>query len=201
MSPRVSDAKNKILDAAKELFWVHNYGTVSVDDICKKADVKKGSFYHFFNSKAELCASCLESHWENHVPAVDSVFSASKDPIKRVKDFAKLVYDFQAELKAKHGCVLGCPVSQTGSEMSSEEEVLREVSVEIFDKYVAYFSTAIRDANAKDLIKVKNIEAKASQMVAFFKGVLYHAKITNDVEVIKKELEAGLLALISYQKT
>ena len=61
--PRVSDAKEKILKAAKELFWLHNYGSVSVDDICKKSDVKKGSFYHFYKSKSDLCVACLDDHF------------------------------------------------------------------------------------------------------------------------------------------
>ncbi|HSH94300.1 MAG TPA: helix-turn-helix domain-containing protein, partial [Roseimicrobium sp.] len=52
--PRISDAKQRLMDAAQNLIWERSYGATSVDDICAKADVRKGSFYHFFRSKSEL---------------------------------------------------------------------------------------------------------------------------------------------------
>ena len=39
---RVSDAKDRLLDAAITLVWRHSYGAVSVEDICNEAGVKKG---------------------------------------------------------------------------------------------------------------------------------------------------------------
>jgi len=51
---RVSDAKQRLLDATIELIWQHSYGAVTVDNICERAGVKKGSFYYFFPSKTDL---------------------------------------------------------------------------------------------------------------------------------------------------
>ncbi len=45
---RTSVAKEKLLQVAFDLIWQQSYGSVSVDDICERAKVKKGSFYHFF---------------------------------------------------------------------------------------------------------------------------------------------------------
>lgn len=49
---RVSDAKEKLMDAVLELIWTGSYGSTTIDQICDKAEVKKGSFYYFFESKA-----------------------------------------------------------------------------------------------------------------------------------------------------
>lgn len=57
---RTSTAKEKLLDVAFKLIWDQSYGSVSVDDICQQAEVKKGSFYHFFESKAELAIAAYE---------------------------------------------------------------------------------------------------------------------------------------------
>lgn len=194
--PRVSDAKEKILDSAMELFWLHNYGSVSVDDICKKADVKKGSFYHFYQSKADLCIACLEGHWNANLEKTDSTFSPSKSPLQRVSDYAKRAYDGQRELQEKYGVVLGCPISLVGTEIGNEDNKVRIVASEIFEKYVKYFESTLRDAVAKGISKVKNVEMRAKQIFSFSMGVMYHAKITNDVEVIKQELEPGILCLM-----
>ena len=45
---RPSQAKENLIKAATDLIWEHSYGSTSVDDICARAEVRKGSFYHFF---------------------------------------------------------------------------------------------------------------------------------------------------------
>ncbi|MGY3749924.1 TetR/AcrR family transcriptional regulator [Vagococcus acidifermentans] len=57
--PKISDDKkrenmNGILSNAKQLFILNGYKDVSVDDICKKSGISKGSFYTYFKSKEEL---------------------------------------------------------------------------------------------------------------------------------------------------
>jgi TetR/AcrR family transcriptional repressor of nem operon len=47
---RVSDARERLLKAANELTWKQCYNAVTVDAICDAAGVKKGSFYHYFES-------------------------------------------------------------------------------------------------------------------------------------------------------
>ena len=197
--PRVSDAKEKILDAAKELFWINNYGSVSVDDICKKADVKKGSFYHFYESKADLCISCLDSHWEFMITVFDPVFSASKPPLQRFSDYAQKSYELQCMLKEQYGSVLGCPVNLTGTELGNEDEKIREKALEILNNVCKYYEAALRDAKAEGLIQIENVELTAKQIFSLVTGVKYHAKISNDPEVIKEELESGIMALIGVK--
>ena len=48
---RTSNAKERLLQVAFDLIWQQSYGAVSVDDICQRAKVKKGSFYYFFPLK------------------------------------------------------------------------------------------------------------------------------------------------------
>src|SRR5262245_26691029 len=43
--PRVSDMKERLMDAAMGLMWQNGYGAASVDAICERAGAKKGSFY------------------------------------------------------------------------------------------------------------------------------------------------------------
>jgi len=43
---RVSDAKERLMEAVEELIWKGSYGSTTIDQICEKAGVKKGSFYY-----------------------------------------------------------------------------------------------------------------------------------------------------------
>ena len=45
---------NDILLTARDLFWKHGFRRVSVDELCKKAEVSKMTFYRYFPNKTEL---------------------------------------------------------------------------------------------------------------------------------------------------
>src|SRR5262245_2858851 len=82
---RTSDARPRLLDATIELVWRESYGAVSVDAICERAGVKKGSFYHFFDSKSALVAEALTHHWETLRPSYDQIFSPTVAPLERLR--------------------------------------------------------------------------------------------------------------------
>src|SRR4051794_6875312 len=116
---RVSDARERLMSAVSELIYRGSYGGTTIDDICEAAGVKKGSFYYFFKSKADLAEAALEVGWKQHQAELDQVFSASLPPVERFIQFCKVTQEDQAEMKQKHGFVLGCPMCTLGSEVST----------------------------------------------------------------------------------
>ncbi|NQY79341.1 MAG: TetR/AcrR family transcriptional regulator [Candidatus Caenarcaniphilales bacterium] len=198
--PRVSNAKEKILEAGKELFWLHNYGSVSVDDICKKAEVNKGSFYHFFSSKADLCVECMENHWQSRLAANDAIFSVTKNPRKRIEDYCADLLQCQTELYEKYGYILGCPVTLTATELGHEEEKIRLKSLEVFNGYSKYFESVIKDLSGEIELKGINTEALSKQIFSYITGLLYYAKISKDLSFLRDNLENGIKSLIGIKK-
>jgi TetR/AcrR family transcriptional repressor of nem operon len=61
---RVSDAKQRLMDAILRLIWTGSYGSTTIDLICEKAGVNKGTFYYFFESKADLAVAALDADWQ-----------------------------------------------------------------------------------------------------------------------------------------
>ena len=71
-----TSSRERLIETAIEMVWKNSYSSVSVDDICKAADVRKGSFYHHFKSKAELAVEAMEQHYQKAKSDFDKVFSA-----------------------------------------------------------------------------------------------------------------------------
>jgi AcrR family transcriptional regulator len=46
--------KQQIERKAKELFWKHGFKKVTIDEICKKANVSRKTFYTFYENKTAL---------------------------------------------------------------------------------------------------------------------------------------------------
>lgn len=183
---RTSNAKELLLAAALELIWERSYGTVTIDAICEKAGVKKGSFYYFFESKSALAVAALESYWADEGKTKwDSLFSASTPPLDRIRNFFAYVHDGQAALQKKHGQILGCPFFSVGSETSTQDESIRLKVQEVLQRQIRYFESAIRDAGAEGFIPACDPAAKAKCLFALFEGSLGQARINNALEPLR----------------
>lgn len=180
-----TDARDRLLQAAIDLIWASSYGAVSVDAICERADVRKGSFYHFFDCKASLAEAALEEEWSKYRPKLDAIFSASIPPLERIRQHCEFSIDEQKDLEEQHGCVLGCPLCTLGTEVSTQEKGLQKKIQEIMAYGQRYLETAIRDANANKDIVAPNAKAKAKIIHAYHLGILTQARIQNDLALLE----------------
>src|SRR4026207_1887996 len=133
---RVSDAKERLMKAIGELIWTGSYGSTTIDQICERAGVKKGSFYYFFESKADLAAAAIEQECGKLRPDLDAIFSPTVPPLDRLRKYCEFGYRLQERMKAECGCVLGCPLFTLGSEVSTQEARLQKKIHEILDQKV-----------------------------------------------------------------
>ncbi|HVO32718.1 MAG TPA: TetR/AcrR family transcriptional regulator [Elusimicrobiota bacterium] len=187
-----------LLETALNVIWENSYGSTSVDDICRRAGVQKGSFYHFFPSKSDLAASALEEYWARYrQPELDRVFSIQHPPVERLLNYCDQVYDNQKKRFERWGKVVGCPISAMGSELSTQDEKIRHKSEEIASRICRYFEAALRDAAREGLTKNHHIPERARDFYSFVTGVLLQARIRNDLEFVRvlKPAMRRLLAL------
>jgi len=180
---RVSTARERLVQATIDLIWLESYGAVSVDAICERAGVKKGSFYHFFKSKDDLVIAALEAHWAGRKPALDEMFSPSNPPLERLRLYFASVYKRQSDLALKFGRPPGCLYGKVGVEVSGESDIGKKVQ-QIMAAYVAYYESALNDAAAHG-IPITDIPGKARALFAYMEGVLTQARIQDDHEIMK----------------
>ena len=189
--------KERLLDAAMDLIWENSYGTTSVDAICERAGAKKGSFYYFFKSKSELAAAALEDCWNKKKAEMDSIFSATVPPLERLNRYFDFVHDRLAEVQKKCGSILGCPFISVGSEVSTQDQIVRETIDRIMDRKLNYFVSAVRDAAAEGLINAPDPAAKARALFSCYQGMMAQARIQNDIELLSgfKEVAMDVLGV------
>lgn len=178
--------KERLTDAAIELMWENSYGATSVDAICERAGAKKGSFYYFFKSKSELTAAALEADWDKKKADMDAVFSPTVPPIERFERYFDAMHDGLAVRQQQCGSILGCPMMAIGSEISTQDQLVRGTIDRILDQKMNYFVSAIRDAHAHGLIDAPDPQAKAKILFACYHGVLGQARIQNDLELVRE---------------
>jgi TetR/AcrR family transcriptional repressor of nem operon len=178
--------KARLLEAAMDLMWQNSYGAASVDAICERAGAKKGSFYYFFKSKSELAAAALEADWSKKRAEMDSIFSPTVPPLERFDRYFNFVCERLTEVQKKCGSILGCPFMSVGSEVSTQDQIVREVIDRIMDRKLQFFVSAVRDAAAEGLIVARDPEAKAKALFACYQGTVAQARIQNDLDLLRQ---------------
>jgi AcrR family transcriptional regulator len=98
-----SSARERLLDAANDLFYAEGVQTVGVDRIIERAGVAKASLYNLFGSKEELVAAYLASRHERTTTRLTEAIEKVDDPRQKIL----AVFDTQAQQYQQpdfHGC-------------------------------------------------------------------------------------------------
>jgi TetR/AcrR family transcriptional repressor of nem operon len=177
--------RDKLVQVAFDLIWDSSYGSVSVGDICERAGVNKGSFYHFFESKADLAVAAYEYHWEEKRAEMDRIFSPQVPPLERLEKWCEFIYQGQKEQAAKFGHVCGCPYASVGSEVATQDEKIRIKSEELMKGGRKYIESAIADAIRAGLVTVTDPVQAAQRVCSVGIGMLVDAKVQNNLDILR----------------
>jgi TetR/AcrR family transcriptional repressor of nem operon len=192
---RTSNAKEKLLAVAFDLIHENSYGSVSVDQICTRAGINKGSFYYFFKTKTDLVVAAYEEHWQLKVPDYERIFSKANDPLKRLALWCDYIRGVQKRRKTKYGHACGCPYTSVGGELATSDDKLRRSAQSMIERHVKYLAAAIGDAQRKGLAEMGNATLKAELVHSFIIGLLLRTKIYNDLSVLR-HAETAVFSII-----
>jgi TetR/AcrR family transcriptional repressor of nem operon len=177
---RTSDARERLLDAAFELIWTNSYGAVGVDQICERADVRKGSFYHYFPSKADLAMATFEDQWSKRRPDLDALFSPMVPPLTRLEQWCTWIRGIQIAMAERFGQVCGCPFVNVGMELGTQDARVRSQMSDFFERARQYLQSAIQDAMDSGAIPRGDAQQLAGWLHALSLGFQVQAKVAND---------------------
>ena len=197
---RPSDARQRLIAAARDVIYAQSYEAASVDELCAAAGVNKSSFYHFFSSKQDLVLVALESQWQRlQEVLLKPAFADNLPPQEQIMRLFELMLIGQQAQKQQSGHMYGCPVGNLTLEMSTLDEVLRERTAYYFQQWLNYFEQVLRKAKEQGIIpSTLDTALTAQALLAYLEGVLLLAKSYNDPTLIQS-LRTGVLALMQYQ--
>jgi TetR/AcrR family transcriptional regulator, transcriptional repressor for nem operon len=105
--------REKLLDASFVLFREKGYSATSIDELCAKAEVTKGAFFHHFRSKDALAVAAVDRWSEvSRTLFLTAPYHKHRDPLDRVLaylDFRKAL--LKGEI-AQFTCLVGTMVQE-----------------------------------------------------------------------------------------
>jgi TetR/AcrR family transcriptional regulator, transcriptional repressor for nem operon len=119
-----NSTRERLVEAARILFWKHGYSSTGIAQILKEADAGSGSLYYFFPTKEDLLLAVLEWYRENlWSQVVQPVFDRVTDPIERIFGILDAYRRGLLMTNFQHGC----PIGNLALELSDSHPAVREL--------------------------------------------------------------------------
>jgi AcrR family transcriptional regulator len=137
--------RDRIFEAACELFYRHGIHGVGVDAIAAEAGSNKMSFYRSFESKDALVTAYLREQEREYWAWWDAVVAPyPNDPRRQVES----LFEAQLEIAMSNGC-RGCALGNAAAEISDDEDVLSTLVRAYKDKVRGRLHAMARDMGAR----------------------------------------------------
>lgn len=194
--------KEKLMDTAISLIWQSNYANVGVAEICKQAGVTKGSFYHYFETKADLFYEASMFYWDSMRYKLDAAFSPSISPLEQLENLITLVLEKQIDNAAKSDSpVCGCPFFTSAGQAGSGEEKVRYAAQVLCDRVLKYNISLIHRLQTDGILNhTSEPEQLARILYQYIQGLLLYGRVNQSLDAIKTDLRVGLYRILDLKQ-
>jgi TetR/AcrR family transcriptional repressor of nem operon len=176
--PRTSDARERIVSTAARLFLERSYQAVGVDELCQSADVRKGSFYHYFSSKSELGKAVIDLHAKVFEKQLSS--SDATTPSQKLHEIPDAIGAIQSALEAQFGRAVGCPFGNFAAELSTTDDNLRRHLAGTLAAMERHLAAVCHDAAAAGALRPgTDPDRLAHALLAQYQGIILLAKLND----------------------
>lgn len=189
-----NETRKKLLDATFLEVYSNGYHGAATASILKRANVPKGSMYHFFDSKKDLVLSTIE---ERIIPKMDDFFNFKKNPSETIFQTLERIFN-----KMNHHEILityGCPLHRLMVEMSSLDNDFEKILASKFNYFVNDFSNLLKDAIDKKELKQFDTQQMARFFITSIWGEISLAPILSSKEEFQKHIENLMILLRHYR--
>lgn len=187
------ETRDRIVRSAAKLFLTHSYQSVGIAELCAASDVRKGSFYYFFPSKAELAKAVIDLHAAELERRLAQV--PDDAPVARLYGVVDAIAAIQTGFQRRFGRIVGCPFGNLAAELSTTDSALREHVAGVFTRWEAALAAACRFAGQHGALRDGvDPDRLAHLILAQTQGLILLAKVGDRPAA---EIADGLRALLA----
>ena len=180
---RRPSARERLLDAADELFYEEGIHIVGIDRVIEKAGVAKASLYSTFGSKDELVRAYLNRKYEQRRTRITEWLTRYSTPRGRLLGVFDALGDSIAQ-PGYHGCAFANASAESGP-----GSVAEQVTQQYRSWTRGLLTELARDAGAADPATL------AAQLHLLYDGVNWAARIDHDLDAARRAQAAAEVLL------
>lgn len=196
MSPQ--DTRTLLLETALNLIWSSNYNAVGVNEICKQAGVTKGSFYHHFESKAELFFEATNHYWDGIKQDLDSLLSPINSPLEQLENW--IAFILANKLGEDADNIPGCAFFNASTQIGCCDEKVNEALRLMLQRGRIYNTALVRALQSGNYLEEKaDPERLARLLQQYVQGASSYARINRNLEDMRRDLPEGVYRILGLK--
>ena len=177
MGPRISDKRERLVDAAKHLIHVQGYNQTTLSDIARESSVPLGNVYYYFKTKEDIAAAVIEER-RNELCGMMSQCEKDEDPRQRIINMLDRMLS-NADMLVEHGC----PIGSLCHELGKNPSALSDQADGIIRKHIDWCTEQFAEMGRDDAYKL------GVRAVADIQGACLAAHALGDNQVMVDQLD------------
>lgn len=194
LQQRGEETRARILGAAEECFAQHGYEAAGVAEICERAGVSKGAFYHHFASKQDLFMALL-GNWLDGLDA----------GLRAVRSQTSTVPDALREMAGMVGFVLNSAGGRLPMFLEFWTQAARDpdvwaATIAPYRRYRAFFAELVQAGVAEGSLRPVDAEVVAQVIVSLAVGTILQGLLDRDGTDWNRSLRQGIEIILDSVK-
>jgi len=173
---RHSDKRERLVEAARDLFHRRGYGETSLADIARESGVPVGNVYYYFKTKEDIAAAVIEQH-RAHMTGIAQL--AETRPTARERILSMLDSLACGCDSIAHS---GCPMGSLCVEFGKRDTALREEANRLLLRMIEWVERQFAGMGRGDAREL------AIQLVSTVQGASVLSLAMHDPAIVRQEL-------------
>ncbi|MTJ79517.1 MAG: TetR/AcrR family transcriptional regulator [Telmatospirillum sp.] len=173
-----TDVRHHILETAQRLMGQRGFTAVGLSELLKAADVPKGSFYHYFESKEVFGEALLENYFAIYQENLNAMLAPGKgSAAERLMSY----WSLWSETQASHDPDGKCLAVKLGAEVCDLSDAMRSALQRGMQGIIGRLARAIGEGQADgSLMAAEKPDALAETLYFLWLGASLMAKVSHD---------------------
>lgn len=175
---RTGDTRQHILSVAKTLILGKGFSAVGLSEILKTAEVPKGSFYHYFNSKEHFGTALLENYFDDYLAALDISLNISVE-----KAALPLLFNYFDNWKNSQCSDITndkCLVVKLSGEVSDLSEAMRLALKQGTQRVITRLAQCLQQAvDNNEIVLADDVQMVTKELYYLWIGTTLMAKVNH----------------------
>lgn len=192
--PPNPEVRARLIEQGQLVVSEAGFNGTGVQEIATAANVPKGSFYNYFDTKEAFASAMLQEYWGSIETRHGHLLTDTRvKPIKRIEKFFKLLAEDHAMTEFKLGCLIG----NLSLELSNTSADVRSTLKGILATWESSIAACIKEAQqAGDLASNTPASQIASLIIESWEGAILRCKVEQSGKACDRFLNISLKRLL-----
>jgi len=178
MGKKGEDNRQRIIDAADQLFFKRGFNQTSFQDISDATGIPRGNFYYYFKTKEDILDAVLQVRRDVFIDTLKQIEANTGNPLERLMQFADML-----DINSDDILASGCPIGSLSTELAKGTKDLQEKSQVVFQAIKQWASVQF------SAMGVEQADDAAMDLLAWVQGVTVMACAFKDVAFLQRSLQ------------